>query len=68
MNLARRLRDSLPLLPFLTVVVIFLIIPTVTVVIGRRIAFALAMTSARNASRLAFGQGQDARVTLLMSL
>lgn len=34
MSLARRLRDSLPLLPFLIVVVIFLIIPTVTVVIG----------------------------------
>ena len=42
---------------------------TATVTIGgRRIAFARAMTSPRNASRLALGQGQDARLTLLMSL
>ena len=32
--MGRRLRDSLPLLPFLIVVVIFLIIPTVTVVVS----------------------------------
>ncbi|CAA0126700.1 Sulfate transport system permease protein CysW [Mycolicibacterium vanbaalenii] len=31
---ARRTRELLPLLPFLTVVVIFLLIPTVTVVVG----------------------------------
>jgi len=30
----RRVRDGLPLVPFLTVVVIFLIIPTVTVVVS----------------------------------
>src|SRR3989304_593386 len=42
---------------------------TATVAIGRRrIAFARAMTAPRNASRLAFGQGQDARLTLLISL
>jgi ABC-type uncharacterized transport system permease subunit len=29
----RRLREALPLLPFLTIVVIFLIIPTVTVIV-----------------------------------
>lgn len=34
MKLATRLRDSVPLLPFLIVVVIFLIIPTITVVVG----------------------------------
>ena len=33
-TLGRRIRELLPLLPFLTVVVIFLIIPTVTVVVS----------------------------------
>ncbi|MGB2923298.1 MAG: ABC transporter permease [Mycobacterium sp.] len=33
-GVARRIRELLPLLPFLTVVVIFLVIPTVTVVVG----------------------------------
>ena len=33
-RVARRLRDALPLLPFLAVVVIFLIIPTVTVIVS----------------------------------
>jgi len=41
----------------------------VTVVIGGcKIAFALAMTSPRNDSRLVLAHGQDARLTLLMSL
>src|SRR4029453_7671111 len=34
LTLARKLRDALPLLPFLAVVVIFLIIPTVTVIVS----------------------------------
>ncbi|MFC7674682.1 ABC transporter permease [Mycolicibacterium sp. GCM10028919] len=34
MILLRRLRDSLPLLPFFAIVAIFLIVPTVTVLIG----------------------------------
>src|SRR3712207_7822108 len=33
-TLLRKLRDGLPLLPFLAVVVIFLIIPTVTVIVS----------------------------------
>ncbi|MGE0220593.1 ABC transporter permease [Mycolicibacterium sp.] len=34
MQLGRRVREGLPLLPFLTVVLIFLIIPTVTVIVS----------------------------------
>ena len=33
-DLSRRIRDALPLLPFFAVVVIFLIIPTVTVIVS----------------------------------
>ena len=33
-DLSRRIRDALPLLPFLAVVVIFLIVPTVTVIVS----------------------------------
>ncbi|HKH50302.1 MAG TPA: ABC transporter permease, partial [Mycobacterium sp.] len=34
MTLVRRLKEALPLLPFFAVVVIFLIIPTVTVIVS----------------------------------
>ncbi len=37
-NLGKRVREALPLLPFLAVVVIFLVIPTVTVIVNAFIA------------------------------